>query len=250
MASQPLISVITVCRNCAKQLETTAKSVEAQTFGNFEWIIVDGASTDNDMLPLLKNYAENGAVTVSEPDNGIFDAMNKGAKLASGAWVVYMNAGDYFPADDTLLKVAETLKNTDADVVYGDQFLKSDNGTLIFRQAQEPANRHRMYFCHQSAYIKRSLMLEIPYRMDVGLAGDFCFFKNAWHSGAKFKHINEPLTIYDLSGVSTQNRMKVIRQYINVINRFDPISSRVKFIPRLRFVLLWNSLRNLFHKKR
>ncbi len=250
MTSQPLISVITVCRNCANQLEITAKSVEEQTFDNFEWIIVDGASTDADMLSILKKAADKGAITVSEPDKGIFDAMNKGARRASGKWVVYMNAGDHFPAKETLLNVSETLKTTDAQIVYGDQFLKAADGNLIFRQAQEPANRHRMYFCHQSAYIKRTLMLEIPYRLDVGLAGDYCFFKEAWHSGAKFSHINETLTVYDLSGVSTQNRMNVIRQYITVIKRFDPFTSRLKFIPRLRFVLICNSLRNFFHKKK
>ena len=93
---------------------------------------------------------------ISEPDKGIYDAMNKGIRMAEGEWVIFMNAGDVFASDDTLSKVFSVER--DADVIYGD-VIKGDS----IKKAESPHNGHRMYFCHQSAFVRTSCLKEFPF---------------------------------------------------------------------------------------
>lgn len=240
--STPLISVVTVCRNCFEMLMKTARSVADQTFDNFEFIIVDGNSTDG-TANLLADGTIRADIAISEPDSGIYDAMNKGVSLAKGEWIVFMNAGDTFADHSTLDRVAKVLSSTKADIVYGDALLDR-GGELILKRALDPANRHRMYFHHQSAYCRRRLLVDHPFRIDVGLSGDFCFFKECMLGGAKFQHVGDPWCIYDCTGLSTNNRMSVLRSNIDIIRRFDSAADKLRFLPRLLFVVGWKSIFN------
>ena len=97
--SLPTVTVITVCYNAKEALKTTMRSVFAQRYDALEYVIVDGASTDGS-VELIKQSANKVDHWVSEPDNGIYDAMNKGARQASGEWVMFLNAGDEFANED------------------------------------------------------------------------------------------------------------------------------------------------------
>lgn len=105
----PKISIITVTYNAGIMLEKTLNSIQKQQYGNKETIVVDGKSTDNS-LTVIQRYTGNGTVTQwsSEPDKGIYDAMNKGVNRCSGQWVIFMNAGDTFASDDVLQQVSPT----------------------------------------------------------------------------------------------------------------------------------------------
>lgn len=238
----PLISVVTVCRNCREMLLKTARSVAEQTFDNFEFIIVDGNSTDG-TANLLADGTIRADTAISEPDSGIYDAMNKGVGLAKGEWIMFMNAGDTFVDPSTLVRVAKVLSSTEADIVYGDALLDRGVG-LTLKRALEPANRHRMYFHHQSAYSRRRLLADHPFRLDVGLSGDYCFFKECILEGAKFQHVVDPWCIYDCTGLSTNNRMSVLRSNIDIIRRFDSAADKLRFLPRLLFTVGWKSIFN------
>ena len=111
------VTVITVCRNHAKGLEKTIQSVESQTWQEKEYLVIDGASTDGTMEVIRQHE---GSITqwISEPDLGIYDAMNKGVRLAQGQWIIFMNAGDTFASTDTLQRVFQEPQ--EADVIYGD----------------------------------------------------------------------------------------------------------------------------------
>ncbi|HBK29667.1 MAG TPA: glycosyltransferase, partial [Parabacteroides sp.] len=102
----PKISIVTVTCNAGLLLEKTFASIEKLKYDNKELIVVDGLSTDNTMA-IIKRYSERGIITsyVSERDNGIYDAMNKGVRMCSGEWVIFMNAGDAFASDDVLQRV-------------------------------------------------------------------------------------------------------------------------------------------------
>ena len=102
------ITVITVCHNAAKTLEKTIKSVLNQTYPNIEYIIIDGGSTD-DTVDIIKRYADRLAYWISEPDKGIYDAMNKGIEVATGEWINFMNAGDTFYEENTIDFVLEAI---------------------------------------------------------------------------------------------------------------------------------------------
>lgn len=239
---RPMVSIVTVCRNARADLLKTAASVAEQTCTDREFVVVDGASTDGTPL-LLADGSVGADIWRSEPDGGIYDAMNRGAALASGRWVIFMNAGDTFASPDTLERFAPMLEQTDADIFYGDALLDRGGEGFARKDGLEPANRHRMYFHHQAAFIRRDCQLAIPYRLDVGLSGDYCFFKEAWKAGRRFRHVGEPVCVYDCSGVSSRNRLRVIRDNIGVVRRFDSLADRLRFLPRLWFVIAWSRLR-------
>jgi len=157
------ISVITVTYNSAKTLEDTLKSVNSQDFNNIEHIIIDGGSSDN-TLGILESYKDSLAVIVSEPDEGIYDAFNKGLALASGDVVAILNSDDIFYDDNVLSLVAEAFDSTGCDVVYGDavlvrhddlfsvvRFWKSSKFILgSFKDGWHPP--HPSFFVRKAAY--------------------------------------------------------------------------------------------------
>ena len=126
--NRPKISVVTVCFNAVETIESTIKSVIQQTYDNIEYIIIDGASTDG-TLDIINNYNDRIACCLSEPDKGIYDAMNKGIKMATGEWINFMNSGDMFYKNSVLSEVALKLK--DGDIIYGDTMLSFSVGSKL-----------------------------------------------------------------------------------------------------------------------
>lgn len=107
----PKFSIITVTYNAAKVLEDTIQSIVTQTYKNLEYIIVDGGSTD-ETLDIIHKYQEHITTVISEPDQGLYDAMNKGIKLATGDYLCFLNAGDGLHEDDTLLQMVHSINGT------------------------------------------------------------------------------------------------------------------------------------------
>ena len=152
------LSVITICYNIKDEIERTCESIVNQTNQNFEWVVIDGGSTDG-TVDILNKYKKRIDVFVSEPDKGVYNAMNKGIKRASGEFLNFMNGGDCF-ADNTV--VDEFLKhNTDGiDVLYGNMNYIKEDGSIHLHTY--PSTLDNLYFCfncisHQSAFIRRSL---------------------------------------------------------------------------------------------
>ena len=116
--TKPLISIITITFNAAAELLPTMESVAHQTFKGFEHLIIDGASTDN-TLELARKSGTKSLRILSEPDNGLYDAMNKGLRMARGKYVLFLNAGDTFHADDTLALYAAKAAGS-PDIIYAD----------------------------------------------------------------------------------------------------------------------------------
>ena len=122
------ITIITVSYNSDKTIETTFKSVLEQTYSNIEYIVIDGGSTDN-TLNIARKYSNIISILISEQDNGLYDAMNKGIKLASGDIIGLINSDDLFCDPDALCKVVKEFeKNKNLDSVYADLFLCCSNG--------------------------------------------------------------------------------------------------------------------------
>lgn len=117
--NNPRISVVTVCFNAEKCIGKTIDSVVGQTYGNVEYIIVDGNSTDDTLRIVSQKTAGYDVKIISEPDNGIYDAMNKGAGMATGDYIEFLNAGDVFLNEDILENVAEFISSNDGDIFYG-----------------------------------------------------------------------------------------------------------------------------------
>lgn len=212
------------------------QSVDSQTYTNYEYIVIDGNSTDG-TLDFLKNYEGKLTKYVSESDQGIYDAMNKGVKMSSGDYVIFLNAGDLF-ADATTLEKIFKDKIYDSDVIYGDVI---KNGKI--KPAEKPHNAHKMYFCHQSCFTKLTCLRQFPFDTKYKMSADFNFFKILTLNNKTFKQLNIPIAIFDTTGVSNTKRSKGLKENINVVNEHDNIINKVRLLPRLYFVYLYAKLR-------
>lgn len=228
-------TIITVTYNNGNTLEKTILSVINQTYKGFEYIIIDGQSTDT-TLNIIRQYEQSISTWVSEKDHGIYDAMNKGIRLASGKWIIFMNNGDVFANNEVLQKVATTISTGDYDILYGDIFVEKE-GKLLLRTASEPCNKQRMYFCHQSAFTKSSILKEMPFDTRFKMSSDLHFFKRCYYKQLKFKHMHFPVAIYDRNGVSNTNRLSGLLDNVAVIKDVDKGLEKYKYLLKLYFVI-------------
>lgn len=229
------VTIITVCRNNAQGLERTIRSVESQTWQKKEYLVIDGASTD-ETFTVIKSHEAQITRWVSESDNGIYDAMNKGVRMAQGIWVIFMNAGDTFASADTLGRVFGNPQ--EADVIYGDVI---KGGTV--KKAETPRNSHRMFFCHQSAFVRRSCLMEFPFDTKHRMSADFKQIKQLYLSGKKFLQLNFPVAVFDTQGVSNTSRSAGLYDNILVIRETDTPADQLRLLPRLYFTYLLCRLR-------
>ena len=233
--SLPTVTVITVCYTAKEALKTTMRSVFAQRYDALEYVIVDGASTDGS-VELIKQSANKVDHWVSEPDNGIYDAMNKGARQASGEWVMFLNAGDEFANEDVLRRIFE--HDIQADIVYGD--VVKDG---IVKEAEPPHAAHRMFFCHQSCLTRHSCLLQTPFDTTHKLSADFKFFKQMYRERKRFKQLHFPIAVFDTGGISNRKRSMGLKDNMRVIAEVDDIQTQIRLLPRLYFVYLLCKLR-------
>lgn len=219
---KPLFSVITVCRNAAGALKTTMASVAGQDFPDMEYIIVDGNSSDasKDIIEAAGNIVSRW---ISEPDKGIYDAMNKGVKMASGDWVIFMNAGDTFASPDTLSRVAKSMTDIEPTtaVIYGDVIKKVDEKGEIIKKAEPMHNSHRMIFCHQSSFAGRESLLRHPFDISHKFSADFKFFKTLIREGVGYLQLDFPIAVFDTGGISNSRRSDGLADNMRVICETD-----------------------------
>lgn len=200
------LSVITINFNDSKGLEKTIDSVRHQTCQDFEFIIVDGGSTDGSVNVIKRN---NDVITnyISERDNGIYNAMNKGALLASGEYITFLNSGDIFHDDNVVNDVFNELGSTkNEDIVFGEVLDVAENGTSHFKFSHELSlmSLHYDVVNHSGAFIKRKLQLRHPYREDLKICSDRQFFIEAIVlDNCSYSHIDRIITKFDKTGVSS-----------------------------------------------
>ena len=176
----PKFSVITVTYNAGKVLEDTIQSVVFQTYRNVEYIIVDGNSKDN-TLEIVDKYRNRISQVISEPDKGLYDAMNKGIQLATGDYLCFLNAGDEFHDNETLQKIVHTLKGKELpDVIYGETSIVDEEGHFLhMRRLSAPQTltwksfKQGMLVCHQAFFAHRELAMKHPYDLKYRFSADF-----------------------------------------------------------------------------
>ena len=222
----PKVTVVTVCRNALQALKKTCRSVLSQSYANTEYIIIDGASADG-TPQWLQTLDPQRVIQVSEPDRGIYDAMNKGAALATGEWIIFMNAGDTFAATDTISQVFRH-DVSDADIVYGD-VLK--NG--VVKKAGLPHNSHRMFFCHQCVFTRTILCKKHPFDLRHAMSADFKFFKTMTAQRRRFMKLDMTIADFDTSGVSNTRRADGLRDNIAIVCEMDTLKERLRLLPHL-----------------
>lgn len=219
----PLFSIITVTYHAESVLEETILSVVSQTYHNIEYIIVDGASKDR-TLSIVNKYRDKIQAVVSEPDKGLYDAMNKGLKMAKGEYVCFLNAGDTFHEDDTLQLIVHQLNKSNVlpDVIYGETALVDAQRHFVrMRRLQTPDTlnwksfRQGMLVCHQAFIAKRALAE--TYDLNYRFSADFDWCIRVMKK-ASFLH-NTRLTLIDYldEGMTTKNRKASLKERFRIM---------------------------------
>ena len=228
----PKFSIITVTYNAAKVLEDTIQSIVTQTYKNTEYIIVDGGSTDG-TLDIIQKYKEHIHTVVSESDKGLYDAMNKGIKLATGDYICFLNAGDGLHEDDTLQQMVHSITGTELpDVLYGEtEIVDSEGHFLHMRRLSAPEKltwksfKKGMLVCHQAFFARRDRVE--PYALQYRFSADFDWCIRIMKK-AKVLH-NTHLTIIDYlnEGMTTQNQKASLKERFRIMAKHYGMTSTI-----------------------
>lgn len=220
----PTFSIITVTYNAASVLERTIQSVISQTYGHIEYIIVDGQSKD-ETLQIANKYKDRIQCLISEPDKGLYDAMNKGIQLATGDYLCFLNAGDKFHRNDTLQQLAQPLQGTVLpDILYGETAIVDHHGNFLhMRRLSPPAQLHwksfkkGMLVCHQAFFAKRELALQEPYLLNYRFSADFDWCIRIMKRAKSLHNTHLTLIDYLNEGMTTQNHKASLKERFRIM---------------------------------
>lgn len=201
-----LFSIVTVHLNHIHGLRATQESLLAQTNRDFEWIVIDGGS-NHECVAALHHL---GAIWISEPDHGIYDAMNKGIERASGRYLLFLNAGDRLAGPDVLAKIADAIGNANPDFVYGDAI---ESGQM--KPARDIAHMTTgMITHHQAMLYNRSSLSDMRYDVDYRIAGDYKFTADYLSRFHRTLYCPFPICDFEPGGLSQRNvRLGRIEQF-------------------------------------
>lgn len=215
--SKTTVSIITVCYNAQDVIEKTILSVINQTYQNLEYIIIDGNSNDN-TTKIIKKYDDKITYWCSEPDKGIYDAMNKGILKTKGEWIIFMNAGDCFSNNYCLEKVFSKHIEDNIYMIYGDiNYLK--NGEIKHIKAL-PANKinHRMPCSHQAMFLRKSFN-DILFNLNYTIAAEYEIIHRILKASGEKSFLYLPITICDFDGndgISSLYPLKCFKECIDI----------------------------------
>lgn len=240
------ISIVTICFNEAETIEKTIKSVLEQTYNNIEYIIIDGKSTDN-TEDIILNYANKIDLYISEPDEGIFDAQNKGIKFATGEYVLILNAGDRLANKNVIEKTVNQISGE--DILYGDVIFEMTDNSYYRKNSPKEITYINMFaesIPHPSTLYKR-IIFDITGYFDkkYKLSADYDhFLKSVFEYKLTYKYVNFPISVFNLEGVSSSSDNKKL---------FDDERNNIqqKYFPEniLKFLNLFKPFIILFRKK-
>jgi len=242
----PVFSIITITYNARRVIETTIQSVISQSYPDIEYIIIDGGSDDG-TVDLIKKYGDKIYFWISEPDKGLYDAMNKGLRAATGNYVWFLNAGDFFKDGNIVKEVALIVeKNTAPDIIYGETDLIDENGNVFAERRLKAPERLTwksfkmgMLVCHQAFIVKRSIASE--YDLQYRFSSDFdwcirCMKKSEAIVYSKIRMIN-----YQYEGATTANRKASLKERYKIMCKYyGTIPTQIRH--------LWFAIRFYFAK--
>jgi len=239
------LSIITVCFNEVQRVELTCRSVMQQMFQDFEWIVIDGGSTDG-TLDILKQYVHRMTYFISEQDRGIYHAMNKGIGQAHGTYLLFLNGGDYLYAPETLTRVFARQNELTKDIYYGDALL--DKGGNLHYHSLDFTNYYarllKKSFLHQATFIKHELFQHYGlYDETFRISADLEFFLRVLVSSPnRTRHTIERLpfvvAVYEnTAGLSTRDLQLRNSEHARARKRHYP-----------GYYLIWDRVRTWFER--
>lgn len=239
---KPLFSIITVTYNAGSTIKPTLESVAAQSFTDFEHLIIDGASTDSTLAISEAHAIPAKTKILSEPDSGLYDAMNKGIDRAVGEYLIFLNSGDALHSPDTLNIIARSIKENDMPgIVYGQTaIVNSQRQFVAERHLTAPQKltydsfRKGMVVCHQSFVVLSRIapMFSSRYRF----SADFEWCLRCLQHSRKNVYVDAVFVDYLFEGLSTKNRRKSLVERFKIMTKyygfFPTVINHFSFIPR------------------
>jgi glycosyltransferase involved in cell wall biosynthesis len=209
-------SIITICLNEAENIRRTCESIVSQSFGDYEWIVVDGQSTDG-TLEILDQFRERISCLVSEPDSGIYHAMNKGIALASGDYLLFLNAGDYLADQQVLATVAAAGEE---DILFGDLLCIEGEGREFTSVFPDRLSRYfllKRMMPHQASFFRRRLFQTYGgFDQSYRIAGDYeLFARFLYRHQVSYRHVPKVLAVFMTDGISSQLAQRERRKLEN-----------------------------------
>lgn len=252
------ITVITVCYNSAETIERTIKSVLAQNFNELEYIIVDGGSTDG-TLDIIDKYKNWISVYISEPDNGLYYAMNKGLKMVTGEIFAFLNSDDYY-ADNVLKRVNEYFEGNDVDMVSGNMYI-CENG-ISEKAVYDKSKKENMFFGvvypHPALFAKKDLYIKYGgFDTSYKIAADSDWVMRVCFGGAKVLCVEDYFTYFSVGGISSRKRYLALEEEYHLALKYakrDEYSYMEKgvkdfYIARLKKTERADRMKNALEKK-
>lgn len=232
------ISVVTVAYNCEAEIEETIKSVLAQTYENVEYLIIDGASKDRTM-DIVNKYKNSIDFISSEPDKGIYDAMNKGIIHASGDFIIFMNAGDSFYEPDSLKKIVRKIES-DSTVVYGNIMKVAKQYKYLAKPSPVEQMTSHMTVFHQATLMNLAYHKQNLFDTTFRSSGDYNFFYNAaLRDRVKFQYVQEIFANFEcVDGTSNSNFKRSIHENLRIWGKENDFLFKLKLECHLNLMAL------------
>ena len=243
---RPLVSIVTICLNGGKYLEQAIQSVLNQTYDNIEYIIVDGGSTDK-TLDIIKKYESRIDRWMSEPDKGIYDALNKAISLTSGDWVGSVNSDDWYEPDTVRLIVEAAAKNPESGVIFGDMRVhKFEDGQVVCYQVKGRVEGDGVLLenplTHPTCFVAKRVYEQFRFNPAFRMGADYDLMARLYNSGAKFEHLDRILTNFRIGGTTSQVPYRILFEAYQIRSRYN----RWKALRKLIYVTALFPLERLY----
>lgn len=239
-------SIVTVCRNNKVGLIHTWESIISQEWSDWEWIVVDGNSDDGTQL-FLDEVTDPRITYISEPDDGLYDAMNKGIELSSGQYILFLNSGDQLHNTNVLSLIQSVAEKNDyPGFLYGDSFEITPLENLLYKKARSHKTFwYGMFTHHQSMIYKTSNIRDIRYRHEYPIGADYAFTVELLNSGTATSYIPYSICIFEQGGLSSTNHKQGEEDQWNIRKDILRLPWIFRFLIKLLHVLIFQFKKSL-----
>lgn len=234
--SQPKITIVTVTYNAVQTIEETILSVINQDYPNIEYIIVDGGSSDG-TVDIIKKYQDYIAKWVSEPDNGLYHAMNKGLLMGTGEWINFRNSGDYFASKNAVTSLFNEVIDDDVMIVHADCYKVYENGYKLSKPLELAKYKWQMPLIHPATFVKMKLHQQMPFNLKYKVAADYDLIYKCIEKGVKFKYIPTPIVVFPSGGFSDTNWKIAISDMLTIQGYTHSLYGKLLYA--LRYSYIW-----------
>jgi glycosyltransferase involved in cell wall biosynthesis len=217
---RPLVSIVTVCLNSEDHLEQTIQSVINQTYYNIEYIVIDGGSSDK-TTDIIRKYDSSLEYWVSEPDKGIYDAMNKGISHTGGEWVGILNSDDWYNSKAVEWVITSAKENIDIDVFHGDVMNVEEDGTFTRSAGSHENLLENPALHHPSCFVRKEIYNKWRYDHKFRINADYDFFLRLQKESRTFMYLDVPIAFFRRTGASNKPAFKVVVDRYIIRKRYD-----------------------------